>query len=296
MTTLSALAAFAAPRHHIVTVADLRALGYSRAAMRHLVATHRIFRVHRGVFVVGREQLSEEGVRMAAVLAGPPGGALGLVSAAVSWGLLRHDASKPQVIVATPASSRGCPGIDLRRSRTLTEDEIEVRDAIRTTSVLRTLSDLARSPLTDPPLNAAVRQAARLHKADLQQLRGKPRLDRIVRLYDPLTGLTESDFEALFLALCTKYRLPLPDPQTRFGQRRADFAWPRFRLAVECDSRAWHDNVVNHRDDRAKERALKAVGYELLRFTWAEVVHTPFEVAQEIRAAMRRRAHFGSLR
>ncbi len=94
--------------------------------------------------------------------------------------------------------------------------------------------------------------------------------------------------------MCTKYRLPLPDPQTRLGRRRADFTWPQFGLVVECDSRGWHDNVVNHRDDRVKERELKAAGYELLRFTWAEVVHTPYLVAQEIRAAMRRRAHFGS--
>ena len=100
--------------------------------------------------------------------------------------------------------------------------------------------------------------------------------------------LTESDFEAIFLAICMRYRLPLPEPQIRFGRRRADFTWPRYRIVVECQSRKWHDNEVKYQDDRAKQRALQAAGYIVLPFTWAEVVHTPAAVAAEIRAAMQR--------
>lgn len=291
MTPLSVLAAFAANQHHVVTHAELRSMGWSKDGIRHLQATERIFPKHRGVYAVGREQLTERGRWRAAVVACARSAALGDLSGAVFWELLRYDGSKPHVIVPASASRRPRDGIVIHRSRTLMEQDVVVEDAIRVTTVLRTLTDLALGPLHEDPLKAAVRGAARLHQVDLQRLRGTPRLDRIVRLYDPLIELTESDFEALFVALCVKYRLPLPCPQVRFGRRRADFTWPHLRLVVECDSRAWHDNVVNHREDRAKERALKADGYELLRFTWAEVVHTPFEVAQEIRAALRRRGH-----
>jgi hypothetical protein len=42
-------------------------------------------------------------------------------------------------------------------------------------------------------------------------------------------------------------------------------------------------------DDRVRDRRLKAAGYEILRFTWAEVAQRPAAVAREIRAAIRRR-------
>lgn len=294
MTRPTALAAFAAQHHHVISTAQLKSLGLTRDAIAHLVRTERIFRVHRGVYAVGREQLTKEARWAAAVLAGPAGCALGLVSAAVSWQLLEFDSALPQVIAFSASSNRGVAGIDLHRSSTLIEADLESRNGIRTTKILRTLSDLSRAGLEDRLLSAAVRQAGRLHRVDLQRLADTPRLGRIVSLYDPLLALTESDLEAIFVALCVKYRLPLPDAQTRFGRRRADFTWPRFGLVVECDGAAWHANAVNHRDDRAKERALRAAGYEVLRFTWAEAVHAPFAVAQEIRAAMRRRAHLSA--
>lgn len=209
MTPLAALAAAAASQHHLVTTADLRRLGWSKDAIRHLVRTERIFRVHRGVYVTGRRELDQQGRWAAAVLASSAGGALGLLSASVFRDLLEYDAPLPQVIVPMSRSRHRRPGIDVHRSSTLTEADVEVVDGIRVTRVLRTLSDLALTPLRDQTLQKAVRQAARLHKVELQELRGKPRLDRIVRLYDPLTALTESDFEAIFLALCTRYRLPL---------------------------------------------------------------------------------------
>lgn len=295
MTPLSALARFASRQHHVVSTAQLHRLGWSKDGIRHLVATERLFRVHTGVFAVARRELSREGRWMAAVLASPVGAALSHISAAVLWELLQHDSPRPHVLIPSGGTSRGPRGVHLHRSSDFIEDGVEVRDAIPVTTPLRTLLDLSRSRLPARSLDAAVRQAARLHHVDLQQLRGKPRLDRIVRLYDPLIGLTESDFEVLFVTLCKRYRLPAPTPQLRFGDLRADFAWPRHRLAVECDSRRWHDNDVNFLTDRRKERVIRAAGFDLLRFTWAEVVHEPGRVAAELRATLARREHLVAL-
>lgn len=294
MTRLTALAAFAARRHNIVTTAELKALGFTRDAIAHLVRTERIFRVHRGVFTVGRKQLTKEGSWIAAVLACPAGAALSHLSAAVLWELLRYEPPTPHVIVPMGSSNRGPRGAVVHRSTTFSEEEIEERDGIRVTSVLRTLSDLALDHLPDRPLNAAVRQAGRLHGVDLQRLRGKPRLDKIVRLYDPLIGMTDSDMEALFVALCTTYRLPKPDAQEPFGRYLADFTWHAAKLVVELDSRRWHFNDVNYLTDRQKERLIRTHGYEVLRFTYAEIVHTPAAVAAEIRLLLRRRAQLSA--
>ena len=295
MTTLSALAARASRRHWLVTTSELLAAGWSKNAIRHLVAARRLIPVHRGVYVFGRRELSREGRWLAAVLACPAGAALSHVSAAVLWALLEHDSLRPHVIVPMSASGRGPAGISVHRSSDITEGEVVRHRAIPVTTVLRTLVDLSRSRLPSLPLNAAVRQAGRLHRVDLQQLAGLPRLGKIVRLYDPLIGVTESDMEALFLSLCAKHRLPPPQPQAWFGTYRADFTWHECRLVVELDSRRWHDNDVNFLTDRRKERAIRAAGYELLRFTWAEIVHEPARVAAEIRAAMARLVHKVSL-
>lgn len=289
MPSPTALARLAARQHHVITTEQLRSLGFTKPAIRHLVAARRIFRLYRGVYVVGRPELTREARWIAAVLAAPDGAALAHVSAAVAHQLLQYESGRPHVIVPATSSGRGRDGIIVHRSSDITEGDVVIRDGIRTTSVLRTLVDLSRGRLPDLPLNAAVRQAARLHHADLQKLRGEPRLDGMVRLYDPLAGMTESELEVRFVELCTRFRLPTPTPQFRFGSLRADFVFEQARVAVELDSRRWHGNDVNFLTDRRKERAIRAAGYELLRFTWAEVVHEPARVAAEIRAALARR-------
>jgi very-short-patch-repair endonuclease len=289
MPPLNALAAFAARQHHVISTAQLRSLGWTDKGLAGLVRAGRLFRVHRGVYALGRELLTQEGSWMAAVLACPPGAALSHVSAGVLWELLRHDSPRPHVLAPAGCTSRGPRAIQLHRSGTLSEPEVTTRNGIRVTGVLRTVSDLALGGLPDTPLSAAVRQAGRLHHVDLQQLKDKPRLGKIVRLYDPLIGMTDSDMEAIFQALCAKYRLPTPLPQETFGPYRADFTWHEHRLVVECDSRGWHFNDVNYLADRQKERLIRAAGYEVLRFTYAEIVHRSALVAREIRAAVRRR-------
>lgn len=214
MTPLTALAAFAASRHFVVSTAQLRDLGWTPDAIRHLVASERLFRVYRGVYVFGRRSLTADGRRYAAVLAAPTGAVLGLHSAGCYWELLEHEPMRLQVIVPATRSGRGPRGVDVRRSETLSESDVVVREHLRVTSVLRTLSDLSLDGLEDRLLLRAVRQAGRIHRADLQQLADRPRLRRLVRLYAPLLGMTESELEARFVGLCTRYRLPLP---TRVG-------------------------------------------------------------------------------
>jgi very-short-patch-repair endonuclease len=103
------------------------------------------------------------------------------------------------------------------------------------------------------------------------------------------SGLTESELEARFLELCVRSRLAMPATQVPFGRHRADFVWHPERLIVETDGRAFHDTDIAYLDDRVKDRTLKAAGYEVLRFTWAEVERRPAAIARELRAALARR-------
>jgi hypothetical protein len=57
-----------------------------------------LHRRYRGVYVVGQPTLSEDGERMAAVLAAGPGSALGFVPAAELHGISRFHEPQLQVI------------------------------------------------------------------------------------------------------------------------------------------------------------------------------------------------------
>ncbi|MDX6665744.1 MAG: Transcriptional regulator, AbiEi antitoxin, partial [Solirubrobacteraceae bacterium] len=63
------MAAFAAQRRGIVTLAELAALGVGRGAVEKSVRAGRLHRIHRGVFAVGHPALTREARWLAAVLA-----------------------------------------------------------------------------------------------------------------------------------------------------------------------------------------------------------------------------------
>jgi very-short-patch-repair endonuclease len=178
--------------------------------------------------------------------------------------------------------------------------DVTVRNAIPVTTLPRTILDLA---LTVSPkrLKSALRQAERLHRLDLQTLRvtldASParsvkhaRLRRALDTYVPGAAGTEADVEMAFLELCAAHRLARPETQVRVGRYRADFMWPEIRLVVEIDDRQSHDGYVAFKEDRFRDRTMKAAGLEVLRFTRNEVLRSPEAVARELEGAYRRLA------
>src|SRR4051812_41738249 len=66
----------AARQHGVVTLAQVRHLGLSDSGVRSRVRRRRLHSVYRGVFAVGRPDLTGRGVWMAAALAYAPYGVL----------------------------------------------------------------------------------------------------------------------------------------------------------------------------------------------------------------------------
>jgi hypothetical protein len=86
-------------QHGVVSRPQLLALGYSREAIAHRLATGRLHVVWRGVYAVGRPQLTREGLFMGAVLACGDGAVLSHESAAELWGIRRSRAGPIEVSV-----------------------------------------------------------------------------------------------------------------------------------------------------------------------------------------------------
>ena len=151
----------------MVTRAQLRALGMSDDAIEYRLRRGRLHRVRRGVYAVGRPQLTRHGVLIAAVLGCGPGAALSHDAAGEVLGIRRRRAGLIDVTV--PGPRRASKAIRLHRS-VLQEGDVTHSHAIPVTSIVRTLLDLAQR-LPAHELEAAVNEADKLDLVDPDQLR-----------------------------------------------------------------------------------------------------------------------------
>jgi very-short-patch-repair endonuclease len=62
-----------------------------------------------------------------------------------------------------------------------------------------------------------------------------------------------------------------------------DVAIPARRIAIEVDGMAYHTDVDRFQRDRSKHNALTALGWTVLRFTWADLTQRPDYVTGMLR-------------
>jgi very-short-patch-repair endonuclease len=268
----------------VISHPQLVELDYSVEAIRHRVDTGRLFVVHRGVYALGRRELTREGEWMAAVLACGPEAALSHESAAA----LLQIAAAPNtpIHVSTLSANRSRDGIVVHRRQELST---KTHQGIPTTTPAETLIDLSTT-WPQNRLEAAINEADKrdLIRPDrLRKAAGKAgrRGARLRGLLDRQTfRLTESELERYFLPIVKKTSLPTPDTQVRFGRYRVDFYWPALRLVVEADSGRFHRTAAQQTRDREKDQALTVRGLTVLRFTHAQVVYEPDHVAKTLEA------------
>jgi very-short-patch-repair endonuclease len=59
-------------------------------------------------------------------------------------------------------------------------------------------------------------------------------------------------------------------------------------VIVEVDGAAFHDGLVDRRDDALRDARLQRDGWTVLRFRWDEVTINGAEVARTVRGAIER--------
>ncbi len=158
--------ALARGQYFVVSRGQLLALGMHPQAVKHRVSTGRLHGVHRGVYAVGRRDLSRNGELMAAVLACGQGAVLSHRSAAELWGL---GAGGSVEVTVPPGRSPKRPGIRVHR-RELDRAHVIPWYEIPVTTPVRTLVDMA-SHLPRDHLERAVNEADRLDLIDPEALR-----------------------------------------------------------------------------------------------------------------------------
>lgn len=271
----------AARQHGVVTRRQLLGLGLSARAVQHRIDKGRLHPVDRGVYAVGRPNLSRKGLWMAAVLGCGEGAALSYGSAAALWGIRRERRDLVEVS-ARSYSARQRPRVHVYRRSNLQASEIVIREGIPVTSIVRSLIDVA-GRLDRTALERAVNEADRLGLIDPEALLDALTLHpgkRGVRPLRDLLGerafrLTDSELERRFLHLVAEAGLQVPLTQQGLNGFRVDFFWPDLRLVVETDGLRYHRTPSQQARDHLRDQAHLAAGFTPLRFTHAQVRFEP---------------------
>jgi hypothetical protein len=241
----------AAEQYGVVTRAQLIELGLSEETIARRMRSGRLHPLHRGVYAVGHAAVGLHGRLLAAVLASGKGALLSHRSAAALWGMLSTSAPRIDVIVPPASGRRSTATIRIRRG---TRDGM-VHLGIPVTSPRCTLHDLAAAKIPGWQLRKAMEVAEKL---------GEP-----VTPTGPRSPLEEA-----FLKLCDV----APIVNGAIEGFEVDFHWPDARLVVETDGHEHHGTRAAFERDRARDQALAAAGWTVLRFTYRQVLEEPARV------------------
>jgi len=75
------------------------------------------------------------------------------------------------------------------------------------------------------------------------------------------------------------------------GRIRLDRAYPEVKLAIELDGAAHHTSPEDRQKDLARDRALAALGWVVLRFSYADVLRDPDGARAKVLEVYRARTH-----
>jgi very-short-patch-repair endonuclease len=279
-------------QHGVISRQQLRELGFSEDAIAHRIATKRLHGVKRGVYVVGRPDLTQHGRWVAAVLACGEGAVLSHSSAAALWriGYERRNS----IELSLPSKShREVPGLRVHRRPSLSERDVTNEYGIPVTTPVRTLIDLALR-LDRRELERAINEADKydlVHPPGLRRAldsrRGERGVAKLRRVLDRRTfRLTRDELERRFLPLARAAGLPVPLTFQKVNGFEVDFFWPDLGLVVETDGLRYHRTPAEQARDRLRDQTHTAAGLTQLRFTHEQVKYEPAHVRSVLRATV----------
>jgi very-short-patch-repair endonuclease len=266
------VAEIASDQHGVISAAQLRSAGFSRAAMAKPAQAGRLHRLHRGVYAVGHPRVTFEGRCIAAVLAHGEHAVVSHRSAAALWGILQPHSGPIDVTTPGNGGRKKRPGIRVHRSHSLIAGVTTRRQDIVVTKATRTLQDLHRT-VPQPVYRGAVRRALDLRLISSGQLQSDE-------------DLTRGELERLFRSICRRHRLPRPEVNARVDRFEVDFLWRDRGLIVETDGFRHHGDRSAFERDRARDAHLQSLGFRVLRFTHRQLTNERSSVLAALRALL----------
>lgn len=258
-------------------------------------------RVFPHVYASRRNTISEQTRLRAALVHAGEGAALSHTTALHVWGVL--PLRQPLHLTIDQSSRRaGTQGLVVHR-----RNHFDVAAHCSLVRGLR-LTDLARSlvdawPLLEPQeRRPLLLDVVREQRTTTKQLRSsmaeRPNVGgrrALAQAVDLAEDGCQSELEAMGVLSVFRHR-SLPPSVGQFAvvlddsQVLLDRAWPEVKLAVELDGARFHTSPADRRRDLARDAALAAAGWVVLRFTYADVLRGPDGVRARVLAVYRTRA------
>jgi hypothetical protein len=96
---------------------------------------------------------------------------------------------------------------------------------------------------------------------------GSKRLREALKRHEPKLARTRSPLERLFLPLCEKFGVPLPDDvNVLVAGVLVDAVWWKQKLVVELDGKDNHSSWAQIQRDRSNEMRVRSAGFDVLRY------------------------------
>lgn len=281
----------AAAQSGVISRSQLRSLGAAEREISRLIGRGQLKRLAEGIFLVRGAPFTRPAQLWAATLV--TGGVVGFDSAGYLWGQIDDPPPRVHVCVEHPKRSHAPPWLVTHRvllpawART-THDEVPV------TTPSWTLLDLvgaARRESDGSRLLDRGRQQGWVGANDIdRRLAACPNRHgnaRLRRLRAQLDDGAAAHSERLLHRILRRGGLTAwrPNHRIRLADGSAivvDVAFVARKLAIEVDGWAFHSDVDRFRRDRHRQNALVALGWTVVRFTWADLTERPDYVVSTI--------------
>jgi very-short-patch-repair endonuclease len=291
MIPVVAWRAIARAQSGVVSRPQLVASGMSPATASRLCDRGLLDRVAHGVYLVGGAPLTYRARLWVAVLA--TNGVLGFATAAELWGLSDDRSECAHVIVPHARRVVAPPGTTVSRVG-VPSGQLGHRDGLpvtsRTWTVLDQLGALPAAEagrLADRALQRRWITGRDLERR-LENFPGRPGNTQLRRLSSMVRDGAAAESERHLHRLLRRAGIGGWQPNYAVwvdGELVAvvDVALPAAGIAIEVDGMAYHVDVDRFRRDRSRQNDLVALGWTVLRFTWADLTEHPGYVIAMIR-------------
>jgi hypothetical protein len=299
----------------VFSAAEVAALGYTQATVRHALHTGQWERLRRGVYrlpadspvsTFHRRELDLAEIGLGAQRA-CRGAALSHCAAAVLLDLPTYRAPhRPCVTVPAGSAMRRLRGAHLHRAM-LEPEQLRTVSGIAVTSPERTILDIAREVGVDSAVvtaDAGLRLGVVTHQSLAQAFdaqSGWPGRAAARAAIAHARPEAESPLESLSRLAVADAGLPAPTLQQEIGDgrggflARVDFYWDEFGVIGESDGEVKYQAVSDVLAEKRRETLLAELGLVVVRWTWGDLACFS-AVERRLQAAFRRGAQRGSAR
>ena len=272
----------------VLTLAQARRAGLSKHSVNRRVRAGQWRQCALGVYFADDRPFTDAARIRAAVWSyGDRAAASGL--AAAWWhGLTRFAPDIVEVTVPRDSNGRVRLGSRVRRRDLAPADVVERRGLRATALPLTVIEAAVRRRGGARLMDSALQRDVELRELWHAHLRNKGRYGSPAarRLLQAASDGARSEAERLLVKLLKEAGITGWRTNYPVGGYKVDVAFPGPKVAIETDGWAFHSDQDDFQNDRERQNNIALLGWQVLRFTWLDLVEYPQRVIAVIRSAI----------